>query len=158
MNNTTKVNTTMSLSTKSSRTNSWSSVSSASSIPKSRHDPCNLELRATNILTTLFSDPANTSIHGLIAPTIRVEHGDESPTYSVESYLSRFSNAIARYPNLSFDVKEACADEMQMKVWVRSEISGLPRGMVKESIDMLYFDEHGMLVGSVDHQKIKRRW
>lgn len=49
-------------------------------------------------------------------------------------------------------------DELQRKVWVRSEISGYPGGVVKESVDMLFFDEDGMLVKGIDYQKVKRRW
>lgn len=146
----------MSVSAMSSRTNSWSSFSSSSSGQSPRYDPYNLELRATKILTSLWSAPTSKSILNLIAPNIKVEHGEEQPVYSVESYTSRFSKALARCPDLSFNIQEACVDEPQRKVWVRSEIS-VPGGMLKESIDMLYFDEHGMLVGSVDYQRARRR-
>lgn len=37
-----------------------------------------------------------------------------------------------------------------MKVWVRSEISGLPDGIRKQSISMLSFNAEGELVSSVD--------
>ena len=55
-------------------------------------------------------------------------------------------------------VKEACVDEIQQKVWVRSEISGFPGGVIEESVDMLYFDDQGILVGSVDCQRVKKRY
>lgn len=93
-----------------------------------------------------------------ISPHIKVEHGDDSPVYSLKRYLSRFSDASAKYPMLRLSIQEACADELQRKVWVRSEITGLPGGAVKERIDMLTFDEHGMLVGSIDYQRLRRRW
>ena len=62
-----------------------------------------------------------------------------------------------RHPGFCLAILEACVDEVQRKVWVRSEIRGLPGGMVKESIDMLTFDEHGVPVSSVDEQKVRRR-
>lgn len=146
----------------SSRSSSWSSMSSrfSSLTPvRSRYDPYDLESRATKILKTLVSSPNTAaSIAQQISPTIQFEHGDDDPVYSLQKYLSRFSDASARYPQMQLDVKEACVDEIQRKVWVRSEVTGLPDGMIKERVDMLYFDEQGVLVRSVDHQRIKRRW
>lgn len=86
---------------------------------------------------------------------IQVEHNDNAPVYSLDSYVSRFAKAGT---NVTLDIKEACVDELQRKVWVRSEISGYPGGVVKESIDMLFFDEDGVLIRGIDYQKIKRRW
>lgn len=142
-----------------SSTYSASSASSTLSPVRSRYDPYNLESRATRILTSLANSPSSTDLSSLrISPTVKVEHNDGSPVYSFQTYVSRFSDAVSRSPNFHLDVKEACVDEIQRKVWVRSEISGLPGGVIKESIDMLYFDEQGVLVGSIDHQKVKRRY
>ncbi|KAK5088518.1 hypothetical protein LTR05_002738 [Lithohypha guttulata] len=145
----------------SSRTNSWSSVSSTSSSvsPATTSYVCyDLEFRATQILTSLAQNPSDLSTLDLISPNIKVEHGDQAPVYSIERYISRFTIAGAQHPDLKLEIKEACVDEIQRKVWVRSEISGLPDDVVKERIDMLSFDNHGILVGSIDHQKVKRRW
>ncbi|KAJ9651930.1 hypothetical protein H2198_008826 [Neophaeococcomyces mojaviensis] len=144
----------------SSRSNSWSSTTSSLNQVSSntRFDPYNLQARATTILTSLANSPHNfSSVSQHISPSIKFEHGDDDPIYSLQSYLGRFSDISARYPGYHLDVKEACVDEMQRKVWVRSEVTGLPGGMVKERIDMLTFDDQGILVGSVDYMKIKRR-
>lgn len=146
------------LSSRSSSQSSASSTSSNLSPVRTKYDPYNLELRATKILTSLANSPSSTDLSTLrISPNIKVEHNDSDPVYSLQQYLSRFSDASSRSPDLHLDVKEACVDEIQRKVWVRSVISGLPGGMVKESVDMLSFDEQGVLVGSIDHQRVMRQ-
>jgi len=152
----------MSLTTMSSRSNSWASISSGSpplSPVRSRNDSCDLESRAIKILTALANNTSNADlISQHISPQIKVDRGDDDPVYSLQQYLSRFSAASARYPHLHLDIKEACVDELQRKVWVRSEITGLPGGAVKERVDMLTFDQQGVLVGSIDHQRVRRRY
>jgi hypothetical protein len=142
--------------TVSSRSSSSSSASSRTSslghIP-SRYTPFDLESRATHILTSLANNPSSVLPH--ISPMIQVEHNDNDPVYSIDLYVSRFSSASS---DIRLDIKEACVDELQRKVWVRSEISGYPGGVVKESVDMLFFDEAGMLIKGIDYQKVKRRW
>lgn len=146
----------------STRSSSWSSVSSRSSSSspvRSRYDPYDLETRATRILRTLVTSPDTAaSVTQQISSEIQFEHGDDAPVYSLQRYLSRFSDASARNPKMQFDIKEACVDEIQRKVWVRSEVTGLTDGLIKERIDMLYFDEQGVLVRSIDHQRVRRRW
>lgn len=142
----------------SSRSNSASSTSSrASSIGRmpSRYNPFDLESRATQILTSLANNQCTTSVLPHISPLIQVEHNDNAPEYSIDSFISRFTEGGA---HIRLDVKEACVDEFQRKVWVRSEISGFADGIVKESVDMLFFDEDGILIRGIDYQKIKRRW
>lgn len=150
------------MSTMSSRSNSWASISSTTSSlspMRSRYNPYDLEARAAKILTTLANQPKHAaSVSQHISPHIKVEHGDDSPEYSLERYLSRFSNTLSRCPDCHLEIKEACVDEMQRKVWVQSEVTGYPNGIVKERVDMLSFDENGILVGSIDHHKVKRRW
>jgi len=144
------------------RSNSWSSDSSAPSSfspVRSGYSSYDLESRATEILKSLANNTSNAEqISRHISPHIKVEHGEEDPVYSVEKYLLKFSDASARCPNLHLDIKEACVDESQRKVWIWSEITGLPGGTVKERVDMLTFDEQGVLVGSIDHQRVRRRY
>lgn len=152
------------MSVMSSRSNSWSSVqSTASSLrpvtSNTRYDPYDLSSKATKILTLLANSPhAAASVARHISPVIKYEHCDDEPVYSLESYLGRFSDVSVRFPEYHLDVKEACVDEIQRKVWVRSEVTGLPGGIIKERVDMLTFDDQGILVGSVDHMRIKRRY
>lgn len=148
------------MSVMSSRSSSASSTSSRTSsigrMPSHlSYTPFDLETRATQILTSLANDQCTKSVLPHISPMIQVEHNDNAPAYSLDSYLLRFASAG---PNVRLDVKEACVDELQRKVWVRSEISGFPNGVVKESFDMLFFDQDGVLVRGIDYQKIKRRW
>lgn len=147
----------------SSRTNSWSSISSTSSF-QSNHIPRDLESRASKILSSLANNnDTNTqnidlsSILQRVSLNIKVEHGDDDPIYSRQKYLSRFSAASTQNPNLHLDIKEACADESQRKVWVRSEVTGMLDGAVNERVDMLTFDESGVLIASVDWVRLRRR-
>jgi len=149
------------MSVTSSRTGSWSSTTSSlqPTLSNTQYDSYDLESRAIEILTSLANSPHNTtSVSEHISPSIKFEHGDDLPIYSLQSYLARFSDISARFPGYCLDVKEACVDETQRKVWVRSEITGLPNGLIKERIDMLTFDNEGILVGSFDHMKVKRRF
>lgn len=144
-----------SISSRSSSTSTTSSRTSSLGRIPSRYTPFDLESRATQILTSLANHSNTSSVLPHISPLIQVEHNDNAPVYSLDSYVSRFSGAGA---GVRLDIKEACVDELQRKVWVRSEISGYPGGVVKESVDMLFFDEDGMLVKGIDYQKVKRRW
>lgn len=65
--------------------------------------------------------------------------------------------SLDRAPDFHMHIREAVVDDRQRKVWVRSEITGLPAGVVKESIDMLSFNEEGLLIKSEDCQRVKRR-
>lgn len=146
----------MSFSSRSSSTSTTSSRTSSLGRIPSRYTPIDLESRATQILTSLANNSTDSSsVLPHISPLIQVEHNDAAPVYSVDSYVSRFSGLGS---DVRLDIKEACVDEVQRKVWVRSEISGFPGGVVKESVDMLFFDEDGMLVKGIDYQKIKRQW
>lgn len=142
----------------SSRSNSSSSLMSASSMlspASSRCSSLDLERKATKIIHVLANDPQNlSSVEKHISPHIKTEHGDEEPEYSMNCYLSRFSCTLAGDCHLV--VKEACVDELQRKVWVRSEISH-PMGRIVDRVDMMLFDEMGVLVGSIDDSKVRRR-
>lgn len=71
--------------------------------------------------------------------------------------MERFMASLDRAPDFHMHIREAVVDDRQRKVWVRSEITGLPAGVVKESIDMLSFNEEGLLIKSEDCQRVKRR-
>lgn len=146
----------MGFSSRSSSTSTTSSRTSSLGRIQPPYTPINLESLATQILTSLTStNPQDSSaILSHISPQILVEHNDLPPVSSIDTYISRFSGAGS---DVRLDVKEACVDEVQRKVWVRSEISGFPGGVVKESVDMLFFDEEGVLVRGIDWQRVKRR-
>lgn len=140
------------------RSNSQSSVSSTSSIASARTVlPFDLEARATSILTSLCNEPRDfAAASTYIDPYVTVQHEDNEPATGVEEFFQRWSEALDHLPDFHIEVKEACVDEIQRKVWVRSEIKGLPNGLVRESIDMMSFSENGMLTNNIDCQRVKR--
>jgi hypothetical protein len=75
---------------------------------------------------------------------------------SREAFLARFQAVIKRVPDYHVEISEAIVDDRQRKVWVRSEITGLPAGVRKESINMMTFNEEGILVKSEDCQRVRR--
>lgn len=135
-----------------SRMSSSSSISSTTS-----SDYTNLQHRATQILELLCNERDAQSVVPMIAANVVVQHDDNAPVTSAAAFLDGWQRLIANVPNFHLEIREAVVDDRQRKVWVRSEITGLPAGMVKESIDMMTFDEEGMLIKSEDCQRVRRR-
>ena len=120
-------------------------------------DYTNLEYRATKILQLLCNEREPQSVAAMISPNVIVQHDDSPPVTSREAFLDGWQGFMAEVPEFHLEIMEAIVDDRQRKVWVRSEITGLPAGMIKESIDMMTFDEDGMLVKSEDCQRVRRR-
>jgi hypothetical protein len=112
---------------------------------------------ARTILTTLCNYRDFSQLNRYISPDVMSQHEDEPPKFSRDAFVQDWAAASHRVPGIQLDIKEACVDELQHKVWVRSEISGLPGGRRKESIDMMTFNEGGLLVKSVDCQRALSR-
>lgn len=114
-----------------------------------------LSERARKILTTLCNTRDLNILTAVpyISEKVHIQHDDKPPVTSRSEFLAGWSNALNYMPDVHIDIKEACVDEVQRKVWVRSEISGLPGGIRKESIDMMTFDRDGMLIFSADYQR-----
>jgi SnoaL-like domain len=133
-------------------------MSSSSSISStSSSDYTNLQYQAKKILELLCNERDTKSIIPLISPNVIVQHEDDEPVTSREAFLARFQAVIKRVPDFHMEIREAVVDDRQRKVWVRSEITGLPAGVRKESIDMMTFNEEGILVKSEDCQRVRRR-
>ncbi|KAJ9637490.1 uncharacterized protein PV06_04034 [Exophiala oligosperma] len=111
---------------------------------------------ARTILTTLSNPGDFTSLDRFISANVMSQHEDEPPVFSRDAFMQDWADILRRMPGFQLNIKEACVDEQQHKVWVRSEITGLPGGMRKESIDMMTFDDDGLLVKSVDCQRVLR--
>ncbi|KIW49030.1 hypothetical protein PV05_10746 [Exophiala xenobiotica] len=112
---------------------------------------------ARTILTTLCNSRDFSQLNRYISADVMSQHEDEPPSFSRDAFTQDWAAALHRMPGVQLNIKEACVDELQHKVWVRSEISGLPGGMRKESIDMMTFNEEGLLVKSVDCQRVLSR-
>lgn len=90
-----------------------------------------------------------------IDPFCRVSQDDDEPLVrSRTSLLDTWDELARRYRNMQLDSQEAVVDEGQMKVWVSSELRGLEEDSttgrkgkkVRIEVEMLRFDERGMLV------------
>lgn len=112
---------------------------------------------ARTILTTLSNPEDFTPLDRFISTNVVSQHEDEPPVFSRDAFMQDWGDILRRMPGFQLDIKEACVDEQQHKVWVRSEITGLPGGMRKESIDMMTFNDDGLLVKSVDCQRVLSR-
>lgn len=93
----------------------------------------------------------------LISPNVIVQHEDDEAVTSREAFLANYQAIIKEVPDFHMEIREAVVDDCQRKVWVRSEITGLPAGVIKESIDMMTFNEEGILVKSEDCQRVRKR-
>lgn len=119
-----------------------------------------LSSNARQILHTLCNDKdfsTSSPIHSYVASNVIVQHEDNDPVKSRDALIFRWQSTLQNTPNFHLDIKEACVDEHQMKVWVRSEITGFPNGVRKESIDMMQFNEEGLLTSSYDCQRVMKR-
>jgi hypothetical protein len=112
-------------------------------------DYTNLQYRATKILQLLCNEREPQSVAAMISPNVIVQHDDSPPVTSREAFLDGWQGFMAEVPEFHLEIMEAIVDDRQRKVWVRSEIT--------ESIDMMTFDEDGMLVKSEDCQRVRRR-
>ena len=112
-----------------------------------------LHARALLLLSLLYTHSISQSssvINDLIHPacTFEVEHFDASTSKidSREEYLHHWTHKVAKLGQISSRVRECCVDEGQRKVWVVNEIVVGEERKGKESVDMLTFDEEGLLV------------
>lgn len=118
------------------------------SAPSPQYD---LRTRALDTLASLYTPPDSPSTPTTphISPAVHVELGDIlEPTTSHAAFRARWAEKVQRMPDFRHRVAEAVVDDAQRKVWVRGEVSGLPGGRRKESIDMMTFDEEGVLVST----------
>ena len=120
-------------------------------------DYANLQFRATQILELLCNEREIQTVAQMISPNVVVQHDDGPSVTSRAAFLDGWQGLMAEVPDFHLYIREAIVDDQQRKVWVRSEITGSPAGMIKESIDMMTFDEDGMLVKSEDCQRVRRR-
>jgi hypothetical protein len=133
-------------------------MSSSSSISsKTSSDYTNLQYRATQILELLYNERNTASATSIISSEVIVQHNDDDTVTGLAAFLDGCHRTIAQVPNFHLEIREAIVDDRQRKVWVRSEITGLPAGTIKESIDMMTFDEEGVLIRSEDCQRVRRR-
>ncbi len=119
-------------------------------------------MTARTILESLCNTRDFSHLERYVSAEVRVHHDDPDGedeqqnrlVTSRDDLLQNWTRTLQQTPNLHVDVKEACVDETQLKVWVRSEMTGFPRGVHKESVDMMTFNEQGVLVESVDCQRV----
>lgn len=116
-----------------------------------------MQYRATKILELLYNDRDTASVSPMISSEVMIQHNDEATVTGRAAFLDGCHELIAQAPDFHLEISEAIVDDRQRKVWVRSEITGLPAGIMKESIDMMTFDEAGVLIRSEDCQRVRRR-
>ena len=140
----------MMITTSSSLSSSPSSSSHSSPAPS-----LDLHALSLSLLNTIYNQHnlrlASRSIH----PACHVEHElshFETPSYfnSRDGWLGHLQNKCTRFPGLKLRTKECAVDERQRKVWVVSDVMhGLEEDgerVRKEKVDMLSWDEEGLLV------------
>lgn len=156
------------------KTRSASSSSTSSETSHRPSSPVDLHSRALHLLDTLYNKHDLATARPLIHPDVRVSHNDDATLHSRDEYLAHWARRTKRLPDLRAKCRECAVDESQRKVWVVSELYTEPEaaevdegttsksGAVdgarrKESVDMLWFDEEGRLVGGCDWVRSVRR-
>jgi len=119
-----------------------------------------LSRKATEILTLLYKTPSQDlnmdNVSRYIAPQATFQHDEDAAVVaSREQVVKMLRRQSEKKKQVEVQVKEACVDEQQRKVWVLSEVTvGKVR---KESVDMMQFDEDGLLVGCADWERVVKR-
>jgi hypothetical protein len=134
--------------------------------------PIDLHSTALHLLDTLYNKHDLTLARTLIHPDVTVSHDDATTLHSRDEYLAYWARRTKRVPDLRARCTECAVDEGQRKVWVVSELYMAPheheggpvgervgglKGRRKESVDMLWFDDKGRLVGGCDWVRSVRR-
>jgi hypothetical protein len=146
---------------------SYSSSSSSASTPEPSAEPQDLHALALKLLDTLYNKHDLALARTLIHPDVHVStNNDDATLRSRDEYLAYWARRTKRVPDLRARCRECAVDEAQRKVWCVSELYMEPSWAVeekasakangvtptrrKESVDMLWFDESGRLVGGCD--------
>ena len=124
--------------------------------------PTDLRSTALLILHSLCNSKEASAAAPYLHPSVSAQHDDNEPTSSRDSFLEAWEHTSAAWPDLHAEVQEAVVDESQSKVWVLSELSGLPNGIVKTSVDMMTFQQcqetgRWVCVKCADVQRVVRR-
>lgn len=80
-----------------------------------------------------------------------IQYHDDSTIKGAETFINTFKQILQHVPDFHLKVIDAVVEGN--KVWVFSKISGLPNGDVKDSVDMLHFNDEGKLVMAKDVQR-----
>ena len=117
-----------------------------------------LKDRATKIMDFLVnSRDDSTSVRPLIHPTAKFEHDDHPAFHDREILFNIFKQVHTAAPDMRCKILDCIAevndDGKSGRAWVFTEISNGMAGRSVASVDMMTFDEQGMLVASKDVQR-----
>ncbi|KAK8850424.1 hypothetical protein IAR55_004342 [Kwoniella newhampshirensis] len=122
-----------------------------------------LKERARLAMTTLCNDrselPNFPITRSLAHPLSKMQHDDYPPFDNLDAYLSFYSGHLKENPSFHCDVHDVVAELVAGgkgggKAWVFSTITGWQEGVgAKESVDMMVFDQDGMLLSNKDVQR-----
>ncbi|KZF25492.1 hypothetical protein L228DRAFT_77670 [Xylona heveae TC161] len=115
--------------------------------------PEELRARAVKIMQLLFNKKDLETVSFFIHEQSEFYHDDRPPVFGRAAFLAGWEKACKFMPDFQLDIINSVVDGR--RVWLFSEISGLPNGVKKDSIDMMTFDETGLLIRSKDVQRIK---
>ena len=85
-------------------------------------------------------------------PSVTQIHDDEPPIQGADTFVARWKEFLKFVPDFKMDIKDVIQEGN--RVWIFSRISGLPDGVVKDSVDMTVFDEDGKLLHTKDVQRV----
>jgi hypothetical protein len=138
---------------------SSSTDSSSSSGSQSPIHAVDLHERAISLLDILYNKHDLRAAAPLIHPNVTTSHNDDATLHNRDEFLAYWARRTKKVPGLRAKCRECAVDEAQRKVWVVSELYTKPgeEGRRRESVDMLWFDEEGVLIGESDWVRCVRR-
>lgn len=116
-----------------------------------------LRARGLEIINILCVDKVWDKMASVMAPNVEAYHDDGEALVGRDHFISHWQKAASALPDMAYHVYDLVAELDKVgkggKVWVFSRITGLPRGIQKDTIDMFDIDGNGQLVKTKDVQR-----
>ncbi|KAK4499512.1 hypothetical protein PRZ48_010027 [Zasmidium cellare] len=119
--------------------------------------PESLKARGLEILKILCVDKAFDKMPGVLDSNVEAYHDDAPALVGREIFISHFQHILTAVPDMSYEIYDSVAELDKGgkggRVWIFSRLSGLPKGIQKDTIDMFDIDGKGQLVRMKDVQR-----
>ena len=120
--------------------------------------PLDYKNRAYTFLDVLCNDRDFPRAHSYLDPNCVLIHADNPPVRGADEFISGWQQNLKQMPDYHkniLDIVVEPGDEHPgvAKVWVYSQISGITKDKLTDSIDMMHFSASGLFLDSKDVQR-----
>lgn len=114
------------------------------------------KIRAISALSSLYlgTSPAGAD-SDLISSDLSIQHDGVNASDEIMN-IHTWSQRLSRLPELDFNTEEVMVDSAQRKVRVRSQLQLVGGTLAKESVDVLEFNDDGLLISLTSEWRQRR--